>query len=86
MKQEAEFNHRDYFLDVGICIGAVRKKRGLTQEQLAERACISRGTISKIEAPHLVYPPSLETLCRISDVLEVRPGDLLNKADALSEE
>lgn len=40
---------RDCRLKVGQSIREIREKRGLNQEQLAEKMHISRSTISKIE-------------------------------------
>ena len=56
----------------------LRKKRGYSQEQLAEKAKISRSHLSSIEAPNIVRPFSVEVLYNIADALEVRAGDLLN--------
>ena len=78
MRKPVEFKNRDRFIELGLTIAAVRKMRGLTQEQLAEKASISRSHISSIEAPNTVYPFSLEILFKIADALDVRPGDLLN--------
>ncbi len=78
MGKTISMNNRDRFVELGITIAALRKMRGMTQEQLAERADISRSHLSSIEAPNTVYPFSLEVLYNIADALDVRPGDLLN--------
>ncbi|MBR1586497.1 MAG: helix-turn-helix transcriptional regulator [Clostridia bacterium] len=52
--------------------------QGLSQEQLAEKANISRSTLSIIEAPNMIQAFSLDTLYKIADALNVNPGDLLN--------
>ena len=57
---------------------ALRKKKGLSQEELAIRANISRSHLSSIEAPNIVRPFSLEVLYNIADALDVSAGDLLN--------
>lgn len=59
-------------------IAGLRKMRGMSQEELAEKAKISRSHLSSIEAPNIVRPFSLEVLYNIADALEVRAGDLLN--------
>ena len=62
----------------GRAIRAERARQGLSQEQLAEKAKISRSHLSSIEAPNIVRPFSVEVLYNIADALEVRAGDLLN--------
>ena len=78
MRKEAEFKNRDRFIELGVTIAAIRKMRGLSQEQLAEMANISRSHMSWIEAPSMAYPFSLDIFFNIADALDVRPGDLLN--------
>ena len=78
VSREVEFKNRDRFVELGITIAALRKMRGMSQEELAEKANISRFNLSAIEAPNMVRGFSLETLYNIADALEIRPGDLLN--------
>lgn len=79
------FKNRDRFIQLGIVISSLRKIRGLSQEQLAERAHTSRTLISAIEAPGIVKGFSLEIFFNIADALEVNPADLLN-ASVFSDE
>ncbi|MBQ8509542.1 MAG: helix-turn-helix transcriptional regulator [Clostridia bacterium] len=65
-------------MELGITIGYVRRLRGMSQEQLAERANISRTHLSVIEAPNMACAFSMEVFFNIADALEIRPGDLLN--------
>ena len=53
----------------------MRKKKGLTQSKLAEKAEISNNYVSNIENSHSI--PSLETLVKICVALEITPNDLL---------
>lgn len=53
MKPVADFKNRDRFVDLGLLIAALRKRQGLSQEQLAEKANISRSTLSAIEVAML---------------------------------
>lgn len=78
MRKEVEFKNRDRLIEVGLAIAFTRKIRGLTQEQLADRAHLSRSHLSAIEAPNMVRAFSIEILYNIADVLEVSAGDLLN--------
>ena len=78
MGRDVSFDNRDRFIELGLAIAALRKMQGLSQEQLAEKAGISRSHLSSIEAPGTVYPFSLEVLYNIADALHISPGDLLN--------
>lgn len=51
MGKDISFKNHDRFIHLGIAIAALRKMRGMSQEQLAEKAGISRSLISAIEAP-----------------------------------
>lgn len=77
MNNEKEFKNRDRFIHLGIAIAALRKMRGLSQEQLAEKANVSRSHISSIEAPGIARPFSLEVFFNIADALEIDPADLI---------
>lgn len=77
MRKSIDFKNRDRFIQLGIAIAALRKVRGMSQEQLAEKAHVSRSHISAIEAPGLVRPFSLEIFFNIADALEVDPADLI---------
>ena len=79
--RENRFVYRDRINQLGIAIAALRKMRNLTQEQLSEKAGISRTFLSSIEAPGTTRSFSLEVLYAIADALEVKPGDILNFAD-----
>ncbi len=78
MSKNAEFNNRDRFIQLGITISVLRKMRGMSQEELAEKAMMSRSHLSAIEAPNIVRPFSVEVLFNIADALGIKPGDLLN--------
>ena len=52
--------------------------RSISQEQLAERANISRSHLSAIEAPGMVRAFSMDIFFNIADALEVNPADLIN--------
>lgn len=78
MSKETEFKNRDRYIQLGIAISTLRKMRGLSQEQLAERANVSRSHINSIEAPGIARPFSLEVFFNIADALEIAPADLIN--------
>ena len=75
MSKDVQFCNRDRFIELGLTIAALRKMQGLSQEQLAEKAKISRSHLSSIEAPNIVRPFSVEVLYNIADALGVRAGD-----------
>lgn len=56
-----------------------RKKRGLTQEQLAKKIGTTKGTISNYENGH--SSPKNEMLVAIADVLNVITDCLLGRTD-----
>lgn len=78
MPKEVEFKNRDRFIELGLTIAALRKMEGMSQEQLAEKAHMSRSHLSAIEAPNIIRPFSLEILYNIADALNIKAGDLLN--------
>lgn len=57
-------------------IASLRKSRGLSQEELAEKASISYSYLTKIEAPNCDVSFSIETLFDLADALNVNPKDL----------
>ena len=72
------FDNVDKFVELGLNISYYRKRKGITQEKLAEMIGISRSHLSSIEAPNIVRPFSVEVLYNIADALDMRAGDLLN--------
>lgn len=80
MGKEVSFNNRDRFIQLGIAIAALRRIRGYSQEELAERAGISRSSLSLIEAPGIAHSFSLEIFFNLADALEIDPADLINAA------
>jgi len=78
VSKQIDFKNRDRFIQLGIAIAALRKMRGMSQEQLAEKANVSRSHISAIEAPGMVRPFSLDVFFNISDALDIVPADLIN--------
>ncbi len=74
------FKNRDRVIQLGIAIGMLRRMRGMSQEQLAEKAGISRAHLSTIEAPNMVTGMSLDTFFNIADALDIDAADLINAA------
>lgn len=77
MSKDVSFKNRDRFIQLGITIAALRKLRGMSQEELAEKAGISRSLLSAIEAPGMAHGFSLEVFFNLSDALQIEPADLI---------
>lgn len=69
-------------MSFGSNIGYLRKKKGITQEELAERMYVSRQTISRWETDS-VYP-DVETVIRLCEILECDMETLV-RGDASTE-
>lgn len=78
MSKEVSFKNRDRFIQIGIAVAMLRKIRGMSQEQLSEKAGISRSLLSLIEAPNAAHGFSLEVLFDLADALDVDAADLIN--------
>jgi len=74
---EMKSEYAERFRDLGLQIAKYRKRKGMTQLDLAKKAGISRTHISNIEAAGIQKGISLELLFRISDILEVPVDKLL---------
>ena len=64
---------------LGLNIAYYRKKRGLSQEALAEKVNIDRSSISRIEIA--MTGTSLDSVFKIADVLQVEPYKLFVERD-----
>ena len=71
------FENKDYYIELGLNIAFYRKRAGMTQDMLAEKANLSRSHLSAIEAPNIIRPFSLEILFNIARALGVVPYRLL---------
>lgn len=67
----------DKYIQLGLNISYFRKLRGMTQEELAEKAGISRSHLSSIEAPNIVKAFSIELLFEIANALQIESYKLL---------
>lgn len=77
MSKRVSHKNIDRFIQLGIAISTLRKIRGMSQEQLAAEANISRSLLGMIEAPNAAHCFSLEVFFDIADALDVSPTDLL---------
>jgi len=77
MAKERSNRFTDAYIQIGIKISYYRKLRGYTQMQLAEKADMSAGYLSQIEAPGMAVAISLEKLLSIAEALQISPAKLL---------
>lgn len=75
------FKNRDRAIDFGLKVAYYRRKCSMTQDQLAEKAGISRGYLGEIEAPNMLTNPSLEIIYNLADALRVSPEMLFSKME-----
>lgn len=71
------FDNTERYRDLGYAISYYRKRKCLTQEELANEIGISRQHLGAIEAPNMVRAISLDVLFNIAAVLEIEPYVLL---------
>ena len=71
--------YKGRYRTLGLNIAYYRKLRGLTQEQLAEKAGIERSRVSKTEIAWIGI--SLDMVYKIADALEVEPYKLFIERD-----
>ena len=76
MSKYSKISNEDKYKKLGMNIANLRKSKGLTQIQLAEKVGISRTHMSNIEAPNMLTPISLEVVFNIADSLEI-PVEIL---------
>ena len=71
------FDNSERIENLSYAIGYYRRKKGLSQEKMAEILDISRQHLASIEAPGMNHGLSLELFFNIATVLEVEPYVLL---------
>ena len=67
------FDNSERYRDLGCAIAYYRKRKRLTQEQVADRVGISRQHMGAIEAPNMVRAISMEAVFNSAAVLEIEP-------------
>lgn len=75
--EEKAFDNSERYRDLGYAIAYYRKRKGLTQEQVAEKIGISRQHMGAIEAPNMIRAISLDVLFNVATVLDIEPYILL---------
>lgn len=72
-----QFDNSEKMANLYCAISYYRKRKGLSQEQLAEELGISRQHLASVEAPNMDRGLSLDLLFNIASVLEIEPYLLL---------
>ena len=70
-------DYPERYITLGLKIAYYHKKRGYTQENLAEKVGISLNFLAQVEGTGTIRGISLETLFKMADVLQVAPSKLL---------
>ena len=68
---EWDFDFSERMENLSYAIGYYRKKKGYSQEQLAEKVDRTPAFIGHVEAPNIKKAVSLDTLFQIASVLDV---------------
>lgn len=72
-------HYREQYIRFGLKVQYYRKLKGLTQEAFADKIGKSWSFVAKIESPTQVFGVSMETLFKISEVLEVPASKLFEE-------
>lgn len=76
-----ESQYKMNLIKIGLKIAYYRKLRGMTQEEMAEACDLSPGYIAQLEGPNSYFCPSLKTLFKIAEVLNVSVSKLVDIDD-----
>ena len=71
--------YEEKYIKFGLRVQYFRKLKGLTQEALADKLGLSWSYVAKIESPARAFGVSMETLFKISDVLDVPVSKLFEE-------
>jgi len=75
---KVSLENRDKYIALGLNIAYYRKREGLTQEQLAEKAGLSRSYLGEIEAPNMITTMTLEVVFNIAKALKISVSKLFD--------
>ena len=78
---KVSLENRDKYIALGLNIAYYRKREGMTQDQLAEKAGLSRSYLGEIEAPNMITTLTLEVLFNIANALKLPVYKLLDFRD-----
>ena len=78
MPSDREFTSEFLAKKVGETIRDLRKREGISQEELAERANIAKNYVGNLERGE--HEPSTYVLCRVAVALGIAGSELLKEA------
>lgn len=81
VKKQAKGSQKNMRIQTGSRIYALRRSKGLTQEQLAAEVGVSSAAVSKWENQNTI--PDIDTLCMLADYFEVTVDELLGRKDTV---
>lgn len=65
----------------GQVIKQLREEKGLSQQELADYAEVDRTNVSDLERG--IHHPSLTTVYKLAEILEIKPSELIAKVDSI---
>lgn len=68
--------HQTYYITIGRNLLNVRKQKGLSQQELANKCSVDRAKISKIENGREDF--MLSTILEIADALDIKVSKILD--------
>lgn len=71
-------DYQEKLMEIGLNIAFYRKKKGLRQQDLADKIFITREQLSRIESPKNNSSTSVSTLLAISDALDINIKQLFD--------
>jgi len=78
---DKDIETRNKLIKLGLNIQYYRKLRKISQEELSENSGISIAVIGRIEASNVSSNPTMTSIFRIADALDVAPKTLLDFKD-----
>lgn len=79
MQRESLYKKCPHYEGFGGRVRRLRRRRGISQQTLADFCAVSRTTITEYEQGR--YQPTVETLCRLADFFAVSTDYLLGREE-----
>lgn len=77
MKMQTKYEQQ--YIKFGLKVQYYRKLHGMTQEAFADKLGLSWSYVAKIESPAKAFGVSMETLFKISEVLDIPVSKLFEE-------
>lgn len=79
-RKVSTINNKDKLTELGLAIAAIRRHRGFSQQELAERSNISRSYLCTIESANLECNFTMDAFLSIAVALSIEPQDVFDWA------